>query len=204
MADDDTSTVIEKCSVMSINSRCSNLAAMAAITLIQATSFGIIARAATAQNSVVQESAKPARLTVESKPDLDRSGKRRIGKASFYAHQFAGRKMANGNRMDPAQNNAASRTLPLGTIAKVTNLKTGQSAVVTIEDRGPYVSGRIVDLSPATAQQIGITRREGITKVEVAPISVPQPDGRLKLGAAADDIVIARNVELMQFGVFRP
>ena len=189
---------------MSINSRCSNLAAMVAFTLIQAASFGINARAATPQNSATQESAKPARLTVESKPDLDRSGKRRIGKASFYAHQFAGRKMANGNRMDPAQNNAASRTLPLGTIAKVTNLKTGQSAVVTIQDRGPYVSGRIVDLSPATAQEIGITRREGITKVEVAPISVPQPDGRLKLGAAADDIVIARNVELMQFGVFRP
>jgi rare lipoprotein A len=138
------------------------------------------------------------------KPDLDRSGKRRIGKASFYAHEFSGRKMANGSKMDPAVNNAASRTLPLGTIAKVTNLKTGQSTVVTIEDRGPYVSGRIVDLSPATAQQIGITRREGITKVEVAPISVPQPDGRLKLGAAADDMVIARNVELMQFGAFRP
>jgi rare lipoprotein A len=204
MADDDTPAVIEKYSVMSINSRCSNLAAMVAVTLIQAASFGINARAATPQNSATQESAKPARLTVESKPDLDRSGKRRIGKASFYAHQFAGRKMANGNRMDPAQNNAASRTLPLGTIAKVTNLKTGQSAVVTIQDRGPYVSGRIVDLSPATAQEIGITRREGITKVEVAPISVPQPDGRLKLGAAADDIVIARNVELMQFGVFRP
>jgi rare lipoprotein A len=204
MADDDTPAVIEKYSVMSINSRCSNLAAMVAVTLIQAASFGINARAATPQNSATQESAKPARLTVESKPDLDRSGKRRIGKASFYAHQFAGRKMANGNRMDPAQNNAASRTLPLGTIAKVTNLKTGQSAVVTIQDRGPYVSGRIVDLSPATAQEIGITRREGITKVEVAPISVPQPDGRLKLGAVADDIVIARNVELMQFGVFRP
>ncbi len=61
-------------------------------------------------------------------------------------------------------------------------MKTGKSAVVTIQDRGPYVEGRIVDLSPATAQEIGITRREGVTKVEVAPITVPQPDGSVKLG----------------------
>lgn len=101
--------------------------------------------------------------------------------------------MANGDKMDPQHNNAASRTLPLGTTAKVTNLKTGQSAVVTIEDRGPYVGGRIVDLSPATAQEIGITRREGVTKVEVAPIKVPQPDGSVKLGAAAAEVKVARN-----------
>lgn len=108
-----------------------------------------------------------------------------MGKASFYAPQFAGRKMANGNRMDPHSNNAASKTLPLGTTAKVTNLETGKSAVVTIQDRGPYVPGRIVDLSPATAKQIGITYRKGVAMVVVAPIAVPQPDGGVKLGAAA-------------------
>jgi rare lipoprotein A len=96
--------------------------------------------------------------------------------------------------MDPQTNNAASRTLPLGTTAKVTNLETGKSAVVTIQDRGPYVDGRIVDLSPATAQQIGITKREGIAKVEVAPIAVPMPDGRIKLGAAANDPLVAINL----------
>ena len=122
-----------------------------------------------------------------AKPPLDRSGKKRVGKASFYADRFGGRKMADGNTMDPQKNNAASRTLPLGTIAMVTNLKTGKSAVVTIQDRGPYVAGRIVDLSPSTAHEIGITPREGVTKVEVAPLAVPQPDGRVKLGDAADD-----------------
>jgi rare lipoprotein A len=125
---------------------------------------------------------------------LDRSGSKRFGKASYYANFFAGRKMADGNVMDPQTNNAASRTLPLGTTAKVTNLKTGKSAVVTIQDRGPYVDGRIVDLSPATARQIGITKREGIAKVEVAPISVPMPDGRIKLGAAAIDPQLAINM----------
>ncbi len=95
--------------------------------------------------------------------------------------------------MDPQDNNAASRTLPLGTTAKVTNLKTGKSAVVTIQDRGPFVAGRIVDLSPATAKELGITRHEGVTKVEVAPITVPLTDGGVKLGAAADEAESARN-----------
>ena len=94
----------------------------------------------------------------------------RVGVASFYAQRFAGRKMADGTRMDPHGDNAASRTLPLGTRARVTNLQTGQSALVTIRDRGPYVKGRIVDLSPATARLLGITPREGLAKVEVAPI----------------------------------
>lgn len=125
------------------------------------------------------------------KPPLDRTGTKRFGKASFYANFFAGKKMADGNVMDPHTNNAASRTLPLGTTAKVTNLETGKSAVVTIQDRGPYVDGRIVDLSPSTAQQIGITKREGIAKVAVTPIAVPMPDGRIKLGAAANDPQLA-------------
>jgi len=118
-------------------------------------------------------------------PQPDFSGRERFGIASFYAMSFAGRAMADGTPMDPRGNNAASRTLPLGTSAKVTNMETGKSAVVTIRDRGPYVDGRIVDLSPSTARKIGITRRKGIAKVVVAPIAVPLPDGRIKRGAAA-------------------
>lgn len=91
--------------------------------------------------------------------------------------------MADGARMNPRGNNAASRTLPLGTVARVTNTATGKSAIIEIEDRGPYIKGRIVDLSPSTARQIGITRRIGVAKVVVAPIAVPLPDGRIKLGA---------------------
>ena len=120
-----------------------------------------------------------------AKPRPDVSGLARIGTASFYALRFAGRTMADGTPMDPHGANAASRTLPLGTVARVTNLGTGQSAVITIRDRGPYVNGRIVDLSPATAREIGLTERQGLAKVEVAPIVVPMPDGGIKLGAAA-------------------
>ena len=114
----------------------------------------------------------------------DLSGRKRIGTASVYAPMFNGRKMADGNRMSPNDDNAASKTLPLGTEAKVTNLKTGQSSTVKIQDRGPYVKGRIVDLSPQTAREIGLTKKEGIVPVEVAPIVVPMPDGSVKVGEA--------------------
>lgn len=122
---------------------------------------------------------------------LDHSGRKQVGKASFYARKFAGRKMADGTRMDPREDNAASKTLPLGTKARVTNLDTGRSAVVTIQDRGPYVDGRIVDLSPATAEKIGLSREQGLAAVEVAPISVPQPDGSLKPGDGAPGLAVA-------------
>jgi rare lipoprotein A len=96
-----------------------------------------------------------------------------VGKASIYANKFDGRRMADGTRMDPQDDNAASKTLPLGTTARVTNLETGQSAVVTIRDRGPHVPGRIVDLSPATAERLGLDRHEGVAKVAVTPLSLP-------------------------------
>lgn len=124
----------------------------------------------------------------------DFTARKRLGKASFYASKFTGRKMANGKLMDPHSNNAASKTLPLGSVAKVTNLETGQSAVVTIQDRGPYVPGRIVDLSPSTAKQIGLSHGKGVAMVVVAPIAVPQPDGNVKLGAAAREPIEATTV----------
>jgi rare lipoprotein A len=146
------------------------------------------------RESAPRESREPdgrsARLSPEAKPQLDRSGRRRIGKASFYAAMFAGRKMADGSPMEPSGNNAASRTLPLGTTARVTNLETGKAAIVTIRDRGPYVAGRIVDLSPATARAIGLDRRAGVTRVDVSPITVPMPNGEIKLG---DGVLEASN-----------
>src|SRR5882757_7649610 len=81
--------------------------------------------------------ARAAEKVKHHEPDF--SAKKRMGTASFYAKQFAGKTMADGAPMDLGGDNAASKTLPLGTTAKVTNLETGKSAVVTIQDRGPYV-----------------------------------------------------------------
>ena len=116
---------------------------------------------------------------------VDHSGRREKGKASIYSHSFDGRTMADGRRYDPHASIAASRSLPLGTQARVTNLETGKSTEVTIEDRGPFVAGRVVDLTPHAAAAIGLTWDDGLAPVIVAPIAVPQPDGSLRPGAGA-------------------
>ena len=99
------------------------------------------------------------------------------GEASYYANRFHGRQMANGERFDARSNSAAHRTLPLGTVARVTNLENGKSAVVEIEDRGPYARGRIIDLSPRTAERLDM-KEEGTARVSVTPLRVPERDER--------------------------
>lgn len=86
--------------------------------------------------------------------------------------------------MNPNSDIAASKTLPLGSVAKVTNLENGRTATVRIEDRGPYVAGRVVDLAPSVADDLDL-KRDGVVPVVVQPITVPQPDGGVKLGAGA-------------------
>lgn len=121
---------------------------------------------------------------------LDHSGKVQHGLASYYAPHFNGRKMANGRRFDPNAAVAASKTLPLGTTVKVTNLQNGRSAIVLIEDRGPYVAGRVVDLAPQVARRLGMKIR-GVVPVAVTPLTVPQPDGTIKAVAGAGEEVAA-------------
>ena len=145
------------------------------------------AQECTAADTDEQNAQLPSGAAMAGDAKADLSGCKRTGIASFYADKFTGREMADGTRMDPNANNAASKTLPLGTTAKVTNLETGQSAAVTIRDRGPHVQGRIIDLSPATAREIGLDRQDGIATVVVAPIDVPLPDGGVKHGVAPGD-----------------
>ncbi|HUP45503.1 MAG TPA: septal ring lytic transglycosylase RlpA family protein [Thermoanaerobaculia bacterium] len=78
------------------------------------------------------------------------------GVASWYGEEFAGRTTANGEIFDPMQLTAAHRTLPFGTVLDVTNHGTKQSVRVRINDRGPYIGNRVLDLSYAAAQQIGL------------------------------------------------
>ncbi|MGV3742117.1 MAG: septal ring lytic transglycosylase RlpA family protein [Burkholderiaceae bacterium] len=101
------------------------------------------------------------------------------GKASYYGKEFFGRKMADGTKMDPHSNIAASKTLPLGTVAEVTNLENGKSEVVEIRDRGPYVEGRIVDVTPKTAKELGF-KEDGVAPVVVKPIDIPESDSSAK------------------------
>jgi peptidoglycan lytic transglycosylase len=115
----------------------------------------------------------------------DHSGRKQVGKASYYSQKFTGRRTASGKRFSPHEPVAASKTLPLGTTAKVTNQETGKSAMVSVEDRGPHARDRILDVSPKTANDIGISKKEGVAPVEIAPVAVPQKDGTVKAGAGA-------------------
>lgn len=94
------------------------------------------------------------------------------GKASYYGPEFNGRRMANGERFDPHSNTAAHRTLPFGTRAWVTNLENGRGAMVTVKDRGPYVRGRIIDVSPHVAERLGM-KEDGVVPVQVQPVQAP-------------------------------
>jgi rare lipoprotein A len=88
------------------------------------------------------------------------------GKATFYADKFEGRKTANGEIFDQAKNTAAHKTLPFGTKVTVKNLKNGKTVKVRINDRGPFVTGRIIDLSKSAAQKIAMVN-DGVVSVEI-------------------------------------
>jgi rare lipoprotein A (peptidoglycan hydrolase) len=94
--------------------------------------------------------------------------------ASWYGPGFAGRRTSNGEIYNPEGLTAASKTLPLGSHVRVTNPDTGRSVVVRINDRGPYVRGRSLDLSHGAARQIGLTSA-GVGRVQVTPTATSTP-----------------------------
>lgn len=91
-----------------------------------------------------------------------------FGRASYYAAKFHGRRTASGERYNSKLMTAAHQTLPFGTQIKVTNLRNMKSVVVRVNDRGPHVHGRIVDLSRTAAQLLDITRTGvALVKLEI-------------------------------------
>jgi rare lipoprotein A len=142
---------------------------------------------ATSWAQAPSKSETESTATIKKNPSLDRSGKPRKGKASYYGKEFHGRKMADGTRMDPNSNIAASRTLPLGTKARVTNLENGKSEVVEIRDRGPYIDGRIVDVTPKIAEKLDM-KKNGVANVEVMPIELPPADSGIMSASRSSGI----------------
>ncbi len=97
-----------------------------------------------------------------------------VGEASFYGKGHQGKETASGEPFDQRELTAAHHALPLGTEAKVTNLETGESVDVRINDRGPYVKGRDIDLSKEAAEEIGM-KKEGEAPVKIEA-ELPQRD----------------------------
>ncbi len=113
------------------------------------------------------------------------------GLASWYGPPYHHRHASNGEVYDMNAMTAAHRTLPLGSVVRVTNLQTGHSAVVRINDRGPFVEGRIIDLSLAAAKAVDVWR-PGTARVRLEVLDSPMPidnGGRwcVQIGALADE-----------------
>jgi rare lipoprotein A len=100
------------------------------------------------------------------------------GLASYYADRYHGRPTASGESFDVNKLTAAHRTLAFGTKVRVTNLENGKSVVVRINDRGPFVQGRVIDLSPAAAQRIEMTTA-GVVPVKLEVLGGAQTLSRI-------------------------
>lgn len=98
------------------------------------------------------------------------SGHSESGMASFYGNEFQSRKTANGDRFDQAQLTAAHRTLPFGTRLKVTNTQNGKSVHVRVNDRGPFVKGRVIDLSSSAFKTIA-NLNAGVVPVRIQVVN---------------------------------
>ena len=96
------------------------------------------------------------------------------GTASWYGAPYHNRRGSNGEIYDMHAMTAAHRTLPLGSVVRVTCIENGSSAVVRITDRGPFIEGRIIDLSRAAAEKIGLVQK-GTAKVRLEVLKTPQP-----------------------------
>ena len=95
-----------------------------------------------------------------------------VGEASWYGIEERGRPTANGEPMDPGALTAAHRTLPFGTIVEVTNVETGVTVQVRINDRGPFVRSRVIDLSHEAARRLGILQK-GVAQVRLTVANIP-------------------------------
>lgn len=99
-------------------------------------------------------------------------GYTQVGIASWYGIEEHNRHAANGERFSKYAYTAAHKSLPMGTVVRVTNLENGRDVLLEINDRGPFVEGRIIDLSHAAARSIGMVE-EGTVKVKVEVVSTP-------------------------------
>ena len=95
-----------------------------------------------------------------------------VGEASWYGIEERGRPTASGEPMDPGALTAAHRTLPFGAVVEVTNLATGATVQVRINDRGPFVGARVIDLSHEAARRLGMVRA-GVARVRLTVANIP-------------------------------
>lgn len=114
---------------------------------------------------------EPSSRRYDDRPAELRKGQTWRGLASYYGPKFHGRKTSNGEVFDMHAFTAAHKTLPFGTVLEVTNLKNRKKCRVRINDRGPFIEGRMIDLSMGSAERIGMIK-DGVVEVELKIIKV--------------------------------
>ncbi len=149
---------------------------------------------------VLSGCAKHKRIAVPSQPAKIGSTER--GEASWYGDPYNGRRAASGEVYDMEQFTAAHKTLPFQTWVQVTNLDNGKQVDVRITDRGPFVDGRIIDLSRAAAREIDLLRM-GVAKVELRVIEAPKNAPAPITPSEAPKTPIASGEFAVQVGAFR-
>lgn len=142
-----------------VPSRRSQLATLLSCGLVLAACAPSVARSESTPTAFVMEREVPA-FTVQE------------GRASWYGAEFAGRRTANGETYDPSQLTAAHPELPFDTLVRVHNLDNGRSVVVRVNDRGPFKRGRVIDVSRAAAESLGMLRA-GTANVRLEVLSHP-------------------------------
>lgn len=136
----------------------------------------LIASLGAAQGPNNSEATPAPDRTFRSKPEVRKQAAKpkpyQIGTASWYGEYFDGKPTASGEPYDMYDMTAAHLTLPLGTYVRVTNLHNGKSVVVRVNDRGPYVEGRTIDLSYGAAQALHFTEK-GLQRVRLDVVKAP-------------------------------
>jgi rare lipoprotein A len=142
----------------------SNLAG--AVVLVACAAAGPVPNQTPAQKPAAKSTSSKAQSSPKrAKASKSESKPYQVGMASWYGKQFHGRSTASGEDFDMFELTAAHRQLPLGTEVKVTNLRNGKSIVVRVNDRGPYVGDRVIDLSYSAARLLSF--RSGVEKVRL-------------------------------------
>ncbi len=136
-------------------------------------------------------------------PETGFSAHKKQGTASWYGRKFHGQRTWSGEIYDMYAMTAAHPTLPIPSYARVTNLQNGKTVVVRINDRGPFSSGRMMDVSFAAAYRLGFAE-SGIAAVEVESIVLPTPAARARSAAASDSIPVSAETAgiYLQLGAF--
>ena len=162
--------------------------AASAIALLFATAAPLAEAQAASAPAAGAAASAPMRAAAKAAPagpsaTADATASANEGKVAYYGRKFAGRRTASGERFDPNALTMAHRSLPFGSMVRVTNVKNKKSVVVRVNVRGPTTPDRIGDLSHAAAKRIGMTR-SGVAEVKLEVVGKRKPAARRRAMAA--------------------